>query len=260
MRERAEYVVKLTGEVFNGYTVEEKIWQGATSTVYRCSGSGRYGNIVAIKVLHPYRNHLSQIKQFIREAKIQARLRHKNIVEVYGVGRKDHLVAIFMEYVNGMNLRAAYQSMDIPADKMLRFFIELTETVDYIHSKGVIHNDIKPENIIVGKSLDILKLTDFGYASRLRRWFGRENISNGGTEQYMAPERGKGISDKKSDIYSIGILLDEFLKDKLKGSEEIYSIIVKATQKEPFRRYESAADLKFDLEKLYLSVSAETGY
>jgi len=259
MRERAELVVKLTGDVFNGYTVEEKIWQGATSTVYRCSGSGRYGNIVAIKVLHPYRNQPEQIRQFIREAKIQASLRHKNIVEVYGVGRKDHLVAIFMEYVNGMNLRAAYQSMDIPTDKILRFFIELTETVDYIHRKGVIHNDIKPENIIVGKSLNILKLTDFGYASRLRRWFGRENISSGGTEQYMAPERAKGISDRKSDIYSIGILLDEFLKDKLGGREEICSIIVKATQKDPFKRYESAADLKFALETLYLAASAKGG-
>ncbi|HOL21371.1 MAG TPA: serine/threonine-protein kinase [bacterium] len=252
MRERAEYVVKLTGDVFNGYTVEEKIWQGATSTVYRCRGSGRYGNIVAIKVLHPYRNHPSQIQQFIREAKIQASLRHKNIVEVYGVGRKDHLVAIFMEYVNGISLRVASQTVDIPAGTFIKFFIDLADTVDYIHKRGIIHNDIKPENIIIGKSLNILKLTDFGYAEKLHRWFGRKNGYSGGTEGYMAPERAKGLSDKRSDIYSIGVLLDEFLKDKLEGREEIYSIIVKATQRDPFKRYASAAELKFDLETLYL--------
>ncbi|MDD3726518.1 MAG: serine/threonine-protein kinase [Candidatus Ratteibacteria bacterium] len=252
MREKAEYTIKLAGDVFNGYTVEEKIWQGATSTVYRCSGSGRYGSVVAIKVLHPYRNLPHYVKLFIREAKIQSRLNHKNIVKVYGTGRKDHLVAIFMEYVNGINLRMAFQTMDMPATTLLRLFIELTDTVDYIHKRGIIHNDIKPENIIIGKSNGLLKLTDFGYAEKMGRWFGKKNEYSGGTERYMAPERTKGMSDKRSDIYSIGILLDEFLKDKLGGREEIYSIIVKATQKEPFKRYTSAAELKFDLEKLYI--------
>ncbi|MCX8082967.1 MAG: serine/threonine protein kinase [bacterium] len=252
MREKAEYVVKLTGDVFNGYSVEEKIWQGATSTVYRCSGNGRYGNIVAIKVLHPYRNHPTQIKQFIREAKLQARLKHNNIVKVYGIGKKDHLVAIFMEYVNGLNLRMASQTMDIPTGNFIRLFIKLVETVGYIHKKGIIHNDIKPENIIIGKVNGILKLTDFGYAEKVKRWFGRKSEYSGGTEKYMAPERTKGISDKRSDIYSIGVLLDEFLKDKLHGKEEIYSIIVKATQKDPEKRYINAAELKSDLETLYL--------
>lgn len=252
MREKAEYVMKLTGNIFNGYTIEEKIWQGATSTVYRCRGNGRYGNIVAIKVLHPYRNMPHYIKQFIREAKLQARLNHRNIVRVYGVGKKENLVAIFMEYVNGLNLRMTTQTREIPAGDLLRLFIQLVETVDYIHRKGIVHNDIKPENIIVNNNLSMLKLTDFGYAEKINRWFGRKSEYSGGTEKYMAPERAKGISDIKSDIYSIGVLLDEFLKDKLGGREEIYSIIVKATQKEPYKRYTSAAELKFDLEMLYL--------
>lgn len=84
------------GLTIRNYTAEEKIWQGATSTVYRCSG-GRYP--VAMKILHPYRVQPVQIKQFIKEAKIQGSLNHENIVKVYGMGKKNGFFAIIMEYV-----------------------------------------------------------------------------------------------------------------------------------------------------------------
>ncbi len=254
MRERAEYIIKLTGETVKGYIVEEKIWQGATSTVYRCSsvnGNGRYGKTVAIKVLHPYRNQPVQINQFIREAKMQARLNHENIVKVYGLAQKENLLAIFMEYVNGTSLRMAFQNWEMTTESLIKFFLGLADTVDYIHSKGIIHNDIKPENIIVGRNNGIFKLTDFGYAERLNRWFRKPSIYTGGTEKYMAPERAKGTFDQRSDIYSFGILLDEFLKDRLQN-EKIYSIIAVATQKEPFKRYDTMSKVKDELERLYL--------
>jgi len=257
MRERTEYLVKLVGENIKGYVVEEKIWQGATSTVYRCSsenGSGRYGKILAIKVLHPYRNQPQHIKQFAREAKIQAMFNHQNIVKVYGLAKKDAILGIFMEYVNGASLRIASQNGELSAEWFIRFFLKLAETVEHIHARGVVHNDLKPENIIVTRNGEMLKLTDFGYAEQLRGWF-KKGSSAGGTEKYMAPERASGAFDERSDVYSFGVLLDEYLKDKLQN-ERIYLIIAKSMEKEPFRRYASMTEVKEQLQRLYLEFTS----
>ena len=257
MRERTEYLVKLAGESIKGYVVEEKIWQGATSTVYRCSsenGNGRYGKVLAIKVLHPYRNQPQHIKQFAREAKIQAMFNHENIVKVYGLAKKDAVLGIFMEFVNGTSLRIAAQNSEITNEWFIRFFLKLAETVEHIHKRGVIHNDLKPENIIVTRNGEMLKLTDFGYAEQLRGWFKKE-LSAGGTEKYMAPERARGAFDERSDVYSFGVLLDEYLKDRLQN-ERIYMIIAKSTEKEPFKRYASMTEVKEQLQRLYVEFTS----
>jgi len=257
MKARAEQIVKLVGETIGGYTIEEKIWQGATSTVYRGSsagGRGRWGQTVAIKVLHPYRDNPLQIRQFIKEAKIQGKIIHENIVRVYGMGRKDGYLAIFMEYVYGSSLRIASQTTEIKTDWLIKFFSRFAAALDYLHSIGIVHNDIKPENIIIGKVNGSFKLTDFGFAEKLSRW-SRKSEYTGGTEKYMAPERARGVTDLRSDIYSYGILLDEFLNDRI-GNELIYFIIVRATQREPFKRYSSMSDVKDDIDRLYIEYNS----
>jgi eukaryotic-like serine/threonine-protein kinase len=258
MQVRSDYLVRLAGENIVGYTVEEKIWQGATSTVWRCScsiGRGKWGQTVAIKVLHPHRNSPLQIKQFAKEAKIQSTIVHENIIRVYGLVRKGNLLVIFMEYVYGNNLRLASQTTEIKTDWLIRFFSKLASAVDYLHSRGIVHNDIKPENIIVGRGNEDLKLTDFGFAESLSRWSKKSQYA-GGTERYMAPERSKGVTDLRSDIYSFGMLLDEFLKDRL-GNERVYSIIVRATQREPFKRYSSMSEVKDELDRLYIEYTSQ---
>lgn len=257
MKAKQEHIVKLTGETICGYTVEDKIWQGATSTVYRCScadGRCRWGQTVAVKILHPYRDNPVQIRQFIREARIQGKIIHDNIVRVYGMGRKDGFLAIFMEYVYGNSLRIASQTTEIKTEWLISFFSRLASALDYLHSRGIVHNDLKPENIIIGKVNGAFKLTDFGFAEKLSRW-SRKSQYSGGTEKYMAPERAKGVSDRRSDIYSFGILLDEFLKDRL-GSERIYSIIVRATQREPYKRYSTMSDVKEEIDRLSIEYAA----
>jgi eukaryotic-like serine/threonine-protein kinase len=257
MKANVNHIVRLTGENIGGYTVEEKVWQGATSTVWRCScpiGRGKWGQTVAIKVLHPYRNSPLQIKQFVREAKLQSSLIHKNIVRVYGLVRKENLLAIFMEYVYGDSLRLTSQIKEIETEWLIKFFSKLADTLNYLHSRGIVHNDIKPENVIIGKGTGDFKLTDFGFAESLSRWV-RKNHYIGGTEKYMAPERAKGVSDQRSDIYSFGILLDEFLKECL-GNERVYSMIARATQREPFKRYSSMSDMKDEIDRLYVEYTS----
>ena len=243
MKIKAEYKVKLTGEVIGGYKIEEKIWQGATSTIYKgisLNGPGKYGKIIAIKVLHPYRKDPLQIRQFLKEIKIQKRLNHPNIVKVYKGGKFNGFLFMFAEYVDGKSLRMVAQEKEIPFEKVIHIMVEVGKGLSYIHKRGIIHNDIKPENIIVSKDFDVVKLTDFGYAEKLRGFLKSHSLP-GGTERYMAPERKKGNYDFRSDIYSLGRVFEELLKKEI-DSPEIYEIIIKATHQEPSKRYQTVEE------------------
>jgi len=252
MKVRKDYKMKIIGEIICGYKIADKIWQGATSTIYKglkCASSARYGNIVAIKVLHPYRNSNSYIEQFIKEYKIQKSLKHQNIVEVFGFGREGSIYCIFMEYIEGKSLRLMHQERQIPPKNLLSIIIQIGKAISYIHSKKIIHNDIKPENIIVDKLCGCAKLTDFGYAEKLS-FFKKQVFTQGGTENYMAPERKKGISNFTTDIYSYGIIIEEFLLKEY-GDEKLYSIVAKATDPVSWRRLKSVDEIIGVLEDIY---------
>lgn len=252
MKVRKEYKMKIVGEIICGYKIADKIWQGATSTIYKglkSTRNAKYGDIVAIKVLHPYRNSKSYIEQFIKEYKIQKSLKHQNIVEVSGFGKEGDIYCIFMEYIEGKSLRLTHQERQIPPENLLSLIIQIGKAISYIHSKKIIHNDIKPENIIVDKLCECAKLTDFGYAEKLS-FFKKHVFTQGGTENYMAPERKKGTSDFRTDIYSYGVIIEEFLLKEY-GSEELYSIVAKATDSVSWRRYKSADEIVGALEEIY---------
>ena len=252
MKVRKDYKMKIIGEIICGYKIADKIWQGATSTIYKglkCTNSARYGNIVAMKVLHPYRNSNSHIEQFIKEYKIQKSLKHQNIVKVSGFGKEGSIYCIFMEYIEGKSLRLTHQERQIPPKNLLSLIIQLGKAISYIHSKKIIHNDIKPENVIVDKLCECAKLTDFGYAEKLS-FFKKQVFTQGGTENYMAPERKKGVSNFTTDIYSYGVIIEEFLLKEY-GDEKLYSIVAKATDPVPWRRFKSVDEIVEELEKIY---------
>ncbi len=252
MKVRKEYKMKVVGEVICGYKIVDKIWQGATSTIYKglkSTRNGKYGNIVAIKILHPYRNSHFHIGQFIKEYKIQKSLKHPNIVKVFGFGKEGSIYCIFMEYIEGKSLRLAQQESQIPPGNLFSLIIQIGKAISYIHSKKIIHNDIKPENIIVDKLCECAKLTDFGYAEKLS-FFKKQILTQGGTENYMAPERKKGISNFRTDIYSYGVIVEEFLLKEYR-SEELYSIVAKATDPVPGKRFKSVDEIVGELEEIY---------
>lgn len=228
--------IKLIGDKIEKYSIEERIWQGATSTIYKgiCK-DGKFGDIVAIKILHPYRKDRYQIKMFIKEFKILNKLQHPNILKVYKIGKKNELYYIVMEYIDGKSLRLILNNnLEIFPDTIFYILIKVGEGIKYIHSKKIVHNDIKPENIIVGNDLREVKIIDFGYAEKIGFFKKRTNLI-GGTEKYIAPERKKGMIDLRSDIYSYGILLEECLA-YYDFYEEIYPVIFLAKSDSPAKR------------------------
>ncbi|MCM8804166.1 MAG: serine/threonine protein kinase [Candidatus Omnitrophica bacterium] len=243
------YKIKLIGEQIEGYSIEERIWQGATSTIYKglCK-SGIFGDIVAIKILHPYRKDIYQIKTFKREFKILKKMRHPNILKVYKIGKKNGLYYIIMEYISGKSLRLMLNNLEIFPDKILYILIKVGEGIKYIHSKKVVHNDIKPENIIVGNDLKEIKIIDFGFAEKIS-FLKKKRSLIGGTEKYIAPERKKGIIDLRSDIYSYGVLLEEYLSS-YNFYEEIYPVIFLAKSDDPSKR-PSIDEIIKNLKKIY---------
>ncbi len=245
-----KYKIKLIGNVIENYYIEERIWQGATSTIYKgiCK-NGKFGEVVAIKVLHPYREKKEQIKSFIKEFKLLKDLNHPNILKVYKLGKRRDFYYIFMEYINGKSLRFFWNSnLEIFPDTILYILIKVGEAIEYIHSKRIVHNDIKPENIIVGENLKDVKLIDFGFAEKVR--FFRKRVSFvGGTEKYIAPERKEGVIDLKSDIYSYGVMLEEYLFN-YDFYEEIYPVIMMAKSSNLSKR-PSISEIVKELRKIY---------
>jgi len=164
-----EYKLKLIGEEIENYKIEERIWQGGTSTIYKgiCE-DGIFGKVVAIKVLHPYRREYYQVKTFKKEFKILRNLSHPNIIKVYKMGRKNGLYYIIMEYIDGKSLKNFYEkNSEIFPQTILYILIKVGEGIKYIHSQRIVHNDIKPENVIVKNNLKDVKIIDFGYAEKI---------------------------------------------------------------------------------------------
>lgn len=246
---REEYKLNLKGEVIEDYRIEDLIWYGGTSSIYKgINQNSNSQKTVAIKVLHPYRNLSHQIKAFKKEFKILKKLSHSNIIKVYKFGQKGKLYYIIMEYFDGKSLKTILnEKLEISPYTILRVMINVGETIDYIHSKKILHNDIKPENILVKKNFSELKLIDFGYSEKLN--FFKKSKYTGGTDKYIAPERKKGIIDFKSDIYSYGVMLEEILF-YYSFFEEIYPVINLA-KSDDFKKRPSLNEIIKKLKEVY---------
>lgn len=239
--------LKLPFSFIGKYSIEERIWQGATSTIYK--GVSDDGEILAVKMLHPYRSEKHQIRMFKKEFKILKSLSHPNLLKVYKLGKIKGFFYILMEYVDGKSLRVFFNSnIEIFPDTILYILIKTGETIEYIHSRKIIHNDIKPENVLVGNNLKDIKLIDFGFAEKIG-FFKKKIDYIGGTEKYSAPEKKSGIVDLRSDIYSYGVMLEEYLFN-YDFFEKIYHVVMLAKSKDISKR-PSIGEILRELRKIY---------
>jgi serine/threonine protein kinase len=206
----------LVGSNIGGvYNVLERIGSGGMGTVYRGVHT-RPGRTVAIKVLHSGAPGQLQEDRLLSEARLQAQLRHPGIVALYDFVEFNGQGCIIMEFVEGPTLAERLQSREpLPVHSALALLRQISEAVAYLHGRIIIHGDLKPANIKLCPD-GTIKLLDFGIARTLRASTGATTRVITGTFEYMAPEcLARKSADRRSDIWSLGILLYEMLTRRL---------------------------------------------
>ena len=267
---------KLIGKKLDGkYLLVELIGIGGMSNVYRAQDL-RDNKIVAVKIL---KNEFAENEEFLRhfknESKAIAMLSHKNIVKIYDVSFFDKIKYIVMEYIDGISLKDYIEQQGVIKWKeAVLFIVQLLNALNHAHSHGIIHRDIKPENVMLLPD-GTIKITDFGIA-RLSRNDSKTMTDKAiGSVHYISPEQASGIPcDARSDIYSLGVMLFEMLTGKLPFEadnaisvalkqikskpprpsefnsaipEGLESIIMKALEKDPDKRYQDTSEMLRDI-------------
>lgn len=261
--------------IYGRYKIIRMIGGGGMANVYLAQDM-ILEREVAIKILRmDFNNDEEFIKRFNREAQSATSLYHPNIVSIYDVGEEDDIYFIVMEYVKGLTLKQYIQQHHhIPIEKSLNIMQQITAAISHAHQHGIIHRDIKPQNILIDNE-EHVKITDFGIATALSATSITQTNAVLGSVHYLSPEQARGgMANKKSDIYSLGIVMFELLTGRLPFSGEsavsialkhlqsstpspkrwnpdvpqsVENIVLKATAKDPFHRYESAEEMKEDL-------------
>jgi hypothetical protein len=205
------------------------------ATVYRAQDI-MLGRTVAVKVLHERRaDDEAFLSRFYREAQAAANLDHPNIVGVYDIGQDGDLHYIVMEYVEGRNLKELIlESAPFPIEHALTIAIRVCTAVGAAHKAGLIHCDVKPQNILVARDGRI-KVTDFGIARALTSAPGVEGGDVWGTPDYLSPEQAAGEHlGPSSDVYSIGVVMYEMLTGRLPfEAESSIAMAFKHLREEP---------------------------
>ncbi|MBK9940320.1 MAG: Stk1 family PASTA domain-containing Ser/Thr kinase [Kouleothrix sp.] len=200
----------------NRYELEQKIGEGGMARVYR-GRDLRLSRQVAVKVLHShYASDAGFLQRFHHEAQAAANLRHPHIVDVYDVGQDGDLHYIVMEYVPGSDLKALIvRQAPLPVEQAVMIAEAVAKGLDAAHRLGMIHRDIKPQNIIIGEAGQV-KITDFGIAKSKMSTALTETGVTFGTADYISPEQARGQpAGPQSDLYSLGVTLYEMLTGRL---------------------------------------------
>ena len=255
----------------------EFLGRGGMGVVYKARQK-TLNRLVALKLLAPERVTDAKFAgRFSREAQALAALNHSHIVTVYDFGLVDAVLPqpanpanaapapqyfLLMEFVDGVNLRQAMKAGRFTPEQALAVVPRVCEALQYAHEHGIVHRDIKPENLLLDKDGRV-KIADFGIAKMMGddSNIGFAESQPAGTPQYMAPEQKDHLrSDSRADIYSLGVVLYELLTGELPAEnlrpprrltqieEPLNSVVRRALEDDPEMRYQTAAEMRSDLE------------
>jgi serine/threonine protein kinase len=271
----------LVGRMLNRYQITGLLGEGGMGAVYKANDATLQRD-VAIKVMHESYAHQSDFQErFLQEARTAARLDHPGIVQVFDFGQDRGLLYIVMKFIPGDNLEEMLRALRaqnrwIPLPEAVNLIRQVALALDYAHKQGVLHRDLKPGNVMIEpEPSDGLPyrpvITDLGLAKLAQGGLTTQDSSSMGTPAYMSPEQAMGRPcDPRSDVYSLGILLFElstgrlpFLARNLSEAirfhvqtpppdprairpeipEALEQVILQAIQKDPSKRFQSAAGL-----------------
>lgn len=276
----------------NRYEILEKIGTGGMGDVYKAH-CHKLDRIVAIKILKSqYNDDNNFIRKFRRESLAAASISHPNIVSIYDVGSEEmdgeKVHYIVMEFIDGKTLKELIvDEGKIQEKRALNYLAQITEALKVAHSKGIVHRDIKSQNIMVTRDFRI-KVTDFGIARVADNATVTATNAIMGSVHYFSPEQARGAKvDNRSDIYSLGIVFFEMLTGKVpfdadnpvsvalmqvQGNmpkpstlikditEDTDNIVLKMTQKDPDDRYSDVSELMKDIKNIQLGKTGSFGY
>jgi len=276
------------------YELTRKISEGGMGVVYEAvqAGMGQFRKVVAIKLIREEYSSIHEFqKNFIGEARLVADLIHTNIVQTYHLGQIGGQYFMTMEFVAGVNLeqfldRHAELNRTIPVELAAFIVSRVCRGLNYAHAKrdregrliGIVHRDVNPKNIMLAYEGDV-KLTDFGIAKALDLMYNEEGKVIPGKDEYISPEGASyAVTDARSDIFSLGIVLSELLlgRNLFRSAQRLDSrrniltmpipnfsairpeidpkleaILQRALQRDRAKRYQTAYEMMTDLE-LYL--------
>ena len=267
---------KFVGKRLDGrYEIKEIIGVGGMAVVYKAFDN-QENRVVAVKILkEEFISNEEFVRRFKNESKAIAMLSHPNIVKVYDVSFGDLIQYIVMEYIDGITLKEYIEREgSLRWKDAVHFTIQILKGLQHAHDKGIVHRDVKPQNIMVLPD-GTIKVTDFGIARFARSEQRTITDKAIGSVHYISPEQARGErTDEKTDIYSVGVILYEMLTGRLPFQAEsavsvaimqlqrepqlpteingsiplgLEQITMHAMQKNPERRYQSASEMLCDL-------------
>ena len=280
----------LIGKRLDGrYSIESLVGVGGMANVYRGTDV-KTGNQIAVKVLKDeFLDNEELVRRFKNESKAISILSHPNIVKVYDVSVTDKLQYIVMEYVDGITLKEYLKQRGgaLTWKETVHFATQVLSALQHAHSKGIIHRDVKPQNIMLLADGSI-KMMDFGIARFSRAQSQTVSDKAIGSVNYISPEQAKGErTDARTDIYSVGVMLYEMLSGRLpfdgdgavsiaimqisekpkplaeiapKTPAGLRQITEKAMEKDPDKRYQSAQEMLAAIEEFKRNPSIQFAY
>ncbi|MBI3272963.1 MAG: serine/threonine protein kinase, partial [Planctomycetes bacterium] len=248
------------GQTFDKFAIVHALGKGGMGSVFKAYQAD-LDRHVALKVLN---TRLARDEEFVRrfaiEARALGRLQHPGIIGVHDCDRFQGVPYIVMELVDGASLRARIKDRSLSTEEALRVVYQICEALEYAHEKGVLHRDVKPENILLDARGQV-RIGDFGLARLVRTGGEKERLTQSrvvmGTMDYMAPEQRECTRDvdRRADIYAIGVILYEAVFGKLPlgrfelpddvalGYPGLNEVILKALAQAPERRYSTAKEM-----------------
>lgn len=271
------------------YEVEKLVGEGGMANVYRGKDL-KDGRTVAIKILREeFCDNAELVRRFHNESRAISVLNHPNIVKVYDVSATDKIQYIVMEYIRGITLKEYIEQRGEPLTykEVVHFITQVLLALKHAHDKGIVHRDIKPQNIMILEDGNI-KVMDFGIARLARSEIHTAEEQAIGSVHYISPEQAQGIdTDHRADIYSAGIMMYEMLSGRLPFEDEnavsvaikqisdeatplelinpsvpqgLIDITNKAMCKDPKNRYQDSLEMLRDVEEFKKDPSIKFEY